>query len=56
MKPEFKDAEHNLIWQKIENVEKILNNHIVSRLNRLDKRFWWIIGLIITGILLNKLF
>ena len=55
MEKEFKDGEHKLIWQKIENLEDLLNNHIVSRLNRLDKRFWWIIGLIVGGILLNKL-
>jgi len=51
---------YNIRWQvkideKLKHLEEVLENHIVSRLNRLDKRFWWIIGVIITGIVLGKL-
>ena len=55
-----KSQNFNIRWmakvdEKLKHLEDVLENHIVSRLNRLDKRFWWIIGVIIAGILINKL-
>jgi len=36
----FKNGEHKLIWQKIENLEKYLINDIKSRLDKLNGRIW----------------
>ena len=56
-----KSQNYNVRWmakidQELKDLKDVLDNHIVSRLNRLDKRFWWIMGLIVGGILINKLF
>jgi len=40
---EFKDPEHNLIWQKIESLEKYLINDITSQLNKINGRQWKLI-------------
>jgi len=40
MNNQIKDSEHQLIWQKVENLEQFLTNHIVTRLDKLNGRQW----------------
>lgn len=51
----LKDPEHELIRQEIENLKEILNNHVLSRINRIEMWQWGTIALII-AVLIAKLF
>lgn len=44
----FKNGEHKLIWQKIENLEKYLVKDIKSRLDTLNGRQWKLILAMLT--------
>jgi len=44
----FKDPEHNLIWQKIESLEKYLIKDITSQLNKINGRQWKLIFIMLT--------
>ena len=53
---EPKNGDHKLIWQELIHIKDIIDNHIQTRLDRLDKRFWWIIGtILVTGIITRLL-
>lgn len=51
----LKDPEHRFIWLEISHIRDELKNHVHSRLSRLEHWQWFIIGLIVTGILLLRL-
>ncbi|MBA7492529.1 hypothetical protein ES702_03079 [subsurface metagenome] len=44
----FKNGEHKLIWQKIENLEKYLINDIKSELKKINGRQWKLIFIMLT--------
>jgi len=53
---EPQDPEHKLIWQELQFLKDELKNHVYSKLERLDNRLWWIIGIIIAGIVAGRIF
>ena len=55
MEPKFTDDEHKFIWQEIKFIKSELKNHVYSKLERLDNRLWWVIGIIIASVVLAKL-